>query len=386
MEAKGTIFLEDATGSESKNGFSLMLKPVGALCNLGCSYCYYQVSQGATPKMTPNLLECAIRSYSDACNEEELHFIWHGGEPLLAGLGFFRKAVELERRYCKGRKIFNSIQTNGTLLNPEWADFFRDNNFLVGLSIDGPIDIHNSFRKDRGGFDSFDKVLNALKMLRDRVVNFNTLTTVNRASEGRGAEVYTFLKGQGSRFMQFLPVMEFGPASSASISANGFGRFMSDIFDIWVKEDVGRVYVQLFDATLAAWCGLPSGLCTLGRRCGGTAVIEHNGDVYLCDHCVDTAIGNIQQTSLKEIMSKPEVESFAAEKAATLPRRCLDCQWLPACYGECPVHRKDGINALCEGYRLFFSHAAEKFDRMRTLLLSGHAPAEIMNNFCNFAP
>lgn len=379
QQQKGTLHLDDAI--RPGGGFSLMLKPVGSGCNLGCRYCYY-LSRSDAGKMSPEVLETAIRSYAEACDGPELQFIWHGGEPLLAGLDFFKEAVALERRYAGGRRVYHSIQTNGTLINPDWAAFFRDHHFLVGLSIDGPRDLHDRYRQGRGGEPCFERVAAAAQLLREAGVSFNTLTTVNHAGEGRGAEVYAFLKGLGCHHMQFLPVLEFGPAADTSVSAEGFGRFMADIFDVWVREDVGRYYVQLFDAALAAWCGLPPGLCTLGRRCEGTAVVERTGDVYACDHCVDAAhrLGNLMETPLRELMAAESVERFAARKTASLPRRCLGCPWLPACQGECPQHRDPatGLNALCGGYRLFFGHAAPMLDRMRALLAAGRAPAEIM--------
>ena len=371
-----TLHLEDA--ARGIPGFSLMVKPVGALCNLGCRYCYYSdVADGA--KMSLPVLEATIRSYAEACEGPELQFLWHGGEPLLMGLDFYRKALELERRYAGGRPVVNSLQTNGTLITDEWAAFFRENDFLVGLSIDGPRDLHDRYRRDRGDGPSFDRVLAGWNRLHDAGVEVNTLTTVNHASEGRGAEVYAFLKDIGSHFMQFLPVMEFGPAAAMSVSGEAFGRFMADVFDVWVRQDVGQYYVQLFDAALAAWCGLPPGLCTLGRRCEGTVVIEHNGDIYPCDHVVPGhRIGNLQETPLRELVTREVFERFAARKMASLPRLCLSCQWLPACNGECPQHRLGGINGLCAGYRLFFEHAAPSLDRMRALLAVGRAPAEIM--------
>lgn len=380
MDPQRTIHWEDAV--RPAPGFSLMVKPAGSVCNLGCRYCYY-LSQPSGRRMGLELLETVLRSYAEACPGPELNIVWHGGEPLLMGLDFFRQAVALERRYAGERPVFNSLQTNGTLLSPAWAAFFRAHNFLVGLSIDGPRDLHDRYRLDGSGKPSFERVIKGLQMLRDEGVTFNTLTTVNRASEGRGAEVYTFLKQQGSRHMQFLPVLETGPAAAASVSAEGFGRFMADVFDCWVQEDVGRCYVQLFDAALAAWCGLPAGVCTLGRRCEGTAVVEHNGDVYLCDHCADAVhrLGNLLETPLRVLMDRPEVERFAADKTAALPPRCRRCPWLPACNGECPQHRgPDGLNALCEGYRHFFTHAAPALDRMRALLASGRAPAEILGS------
>ena len=380
-QPQASIHLEDAAYLSQPSRFSLMLKPIGAQCNLGCRYCYYSETGGAGPRMTLPVLEAAVRSFAQTTQAPELQFIWHGGEPLLMGLDFFQKAVELELRYAGDKAVFNSIQTNGTLLSPAWAAFFRDHHFLVGLSIDGPQDLHDRYRLDRGGQPTFQRVLAGLKMLQDAGVQYNTLTTVNHASEGRGAEVYAFLKSLGCQYMQFLPVLEFGPAAGTSVSGTAFGRFMADIFDVWIRQDVGRHFVQLFDAALAAWCGLPPGLCTLGRRCEGTVVVEHNGDVYACDHAVHpgSRIGNLMETPLQELMKREAFEHFAARKTASLPRRCLSCPWLPACNGECPQHRSaaDGRNGLCDGYRLFFEHAAPALDRMRALLAAGRAPAEI---------
>jgi len=390
------IHFEDAA-QPAPRGFSLMLKPAGALCNLGCTYCYYldkgpQTAAGGGARMSLSALEHIIRSYCEACEGPELQFIWHGGEPLLMGPDFFRAAIELERRYALGRPVFNSIQTNGLLLSPEWAELFRQANFLVGISIDGPQEVHGRYRMDRGGAPVFERVVAAVELLRDAGVQFNTLTAVSRASEGRGAEVYRFLKSLGSRHMQFLPVVEYvrfrgkkarplivepkpeagGAPAPWSVSGPDFGQFMADIFDEWIRSDIGTVYVQLFDAALAAWCGLPPGVCTLSRRCEGTAVVEQNGDLYPCDHFVYPAyrIGNLFETPLRELMERPEWERFAARKLSTLPGRCQRCPWLPACNGECPQHRDpgSGVSALCEGYRLFFSHAAPQLDRLRAEL------------------
>ena len=365
------IHLEDAAGLSNPARFGLMIKPVGALCNLGCTYCYYSGTASTGPRMSLPVLENVIRSFSETTEASELHFLWHGGEPLLMGLDFYKEAVRLERKYAGEKNVFNSIQTNGTLLTPAWAGFFRENRFLVGLSLDGPRDLHDRYRKSRGGEPSFDRAIEGLKRLQDVGVQYNTLTTVNHAGEGRGAEVYAFLKGLGSHYMQFLPVLEYGAAAGTSISGEGFGRFMADIFDVWVQADVGQYYVQLFDAALAAWCGLPPGLCTLGRRCEGTLTVEHNGDVFACDHAVPgSRLGNLLETPLRELVAREDLERFAARKMASLPRRCLSCPWLPACNGECPEHRPagGGLNGLCEGYRYFFNHAAPVLDRMRARL------------------
>ena len=389
MMSSGTLPLAEAARLQQAPSFDLMLKPVGPRCNLGCSYCYYigkaALYGGRQQRMSTEVLETAVRSYLDATEAPEPLFVWHGGEPLLAGMDFFGRAIEFQRRYSGGRRIRNAIQTNGTLLTPEWASFLRENRFLVGISIDGPKDLHERYRGP-----CFSKVMEGLKLLQDNGVEFNTLTTVNRASEGRGKEVYGFLKEAGSRYMQFLPVVEYlSPESRRpaawSVSAEGFGRFMTDIFDDWVRHDVGSCFVQLFDSTLAAWCGQNAAVCTLGRSCQPTAVVEHNGDVYACDHCVSPSskLGSVLQEPLKEMMARDDVTRFALGKYASLPQRCMRCGYLPACHGECPRHRdpETGISALCGGYRLFFDHTARAFDRMRDLLMQGRAPGKIMLDF-----
>lgn len=385
--------------------FNIMLKPAGSLCNLSCAYCYYldksALYGGREPRMSPEVLEGVTRAYIAANDVPEVQFVWHGGEPLLLGLDFFRKAVAYQKKWADGKKVFNSIQTNGVLLDAAWARFFRENGFLVGLSLDGPEDIHDRYRLDRGGAPTFSRVMSGLNLLRSEGVEFNTLTTVSRAGEGRGAEVYQFLKASGSRYMQFLPVMEFvrlkgrnarpevvepGTPGAVpafwSVSARGFGEYMTDVFDAWVKADVGRCYVQLFDSVLAAWCGQEAGVCVFSRSCSGNAVIEHNGDLYLCDHFVYPRyrLGNVLERPIRELMEQEQVTRFALGKTASLPQRCIRCPYLPACNGECPQHRDPvtGINVLCDGYRHFFDHVAPAMDRMRYLLSQGRAPAEIM--------
>ena len=405
MRSGQAIPLEDAARLTGPSAFNIMLKPAGSLCNLNCAYCYYldkaEIYGGKEPRMTLDVLEQVTRAYIQANDVPEVQFVWHGGEPLVMGLDFFRKAVDFQRRYADGKTVFNSIQTNGTLLNADWARFFRENNFLVGLSLDGPQDIHDRYRLDRGGAPTFSRVMAGLKQLQDKGVEFNTLSKVSRAGEGRGAEVYQFLKETGSRYMQFLPVVEFvrlrgrkarpqivepgTPGATPafwSVSAPGFGKFVCDVFDTWVRQDVGRYFVQLFDSTLSAWCGRREGVCVFGKTCQGNAVIEHNGDLYACDHFVYPRyrLGNVLQTPIRELMAQPAVADFAYRKWTTLPRRCQQCPYLPACHGECPQHRdaQTGVNVLCEGYRMFFDHAAPVFDRMRQLLLQGRAPAEVM--------
>lgn len=414
---KDTLTLEDAMRITGPRAFNIMLKPIGSLCNLDCNYCYYldkaSIYGGREPRMDMDMLETVIKEYIAANDVPDVTFNWHGGEPLILGLDFYRKAVELERKYADGKNVHNTIQTNGTLITPEWADFFRANGFLVGISLDGPADIHDRYRRDKGGFPTFDKVVRGLDQLRRAGVEFNTMTTVNKASEGRGLEVYQFLKSTGTRFMQFMPVVEHvkypldpkgkpmkyarpyivAPSETGARLANwsvgdiAYGRFLCDIFDYWVRNDVGSCFVNLFDATLARWCGVPPGTCVLAETCGGNSVIEHNGDFYPCDHFVytDRLLGNIKDRTIVEMMDSPEQVRFGIDKRNTLPGKCRRCEWLRLCNGECPKHRfgftgsgEPGLNALCGGYSMFFSHTAPYMEKMKELLLARQSPAGVM--------
>jgi uncharacterized protein len=403
------LLLEDAVRITGPAAFSIMIKPAGSLCNLDCHYCYYldkaDIYGGREPRMTVEMLETVVRDYIAANDVPEVQFNWHGGEPLVMGLDFYRKALEFQRKYADGKTVFNTLQTNGTLLDAAWADFFRENHFLIGLSLDGPKDIHDKYRKDKGGQSSFDRVMDGLRILRSREVAFNTLSTVNKASEGRGLEVYQFLKSVGSQYMQFLPVVEHvtarksarphivDPATDGaqlafwSVSASGFGRFMCDIFDYWVRNDVGRYYVGLFDATLAGWCGVQPGTCIYGPTCGGNSVLEHNGDLYPCDHFVypKYRLGNIGQQSIRSMMESAVQVRFGIDKRNTLPTKCFRCKYLHLCNGECPKHRfnrtesgETGLNALCEGYYRFFEHSAPYMQKMQELLAQELPPAYVI--------
>ena len=382
-----------------------MLKPVGSRCNLRCSYCYYldkaSYYGGREPVMELPLLERCIRDFCESCDLPELTVEWHGGEPLLAGMEFFRSALQLERKYSGGRPVHNTLQTNGTLLNNEWALFFHDNNFLIGLSLDGPEDIHDRFRHTVSGGGTFRSVMHGLEALHRCRVEFNTLTTISRAGEGRGAEVYRFLKSAGSRYMQFMPVYEhIVPVSSCmtaarvafpaekgsymapwSVSPLAFGTYLCDIFDEWVRKDVGEYFVLTFDAALASWCGVEPGICTFCGSCGGNLTVEHNGDIYPCDHFVypQYRLGNVRDMSLRTAALSPSQALFGTAKRNSLPRKCLVCRWLRVCNGGCPKHRFDrGLNSLCEGYAMFYSHAAPAMDKMKALLSEGRAPSEIV--------
>ena len=350
--------------------------------------------------MTEQMLETLVREYIAANEVQDVYFNWHGGEPLLLGKDFYRKALAFEEKYANGKKIHNTIQTNGILLDREWAELFRRHGFLVGISIDGPREIHDRYRKDKGGQPTFDRVLRGVDLLRSSGVEFNTMTTVNKASEGHGPEVHRFLKSLGSRYMQFMPVVEHvkegrivDPAEEGaqiapwSVSATGFGQFLCDIFDEWVRQDVSQYFVGQFDAALAAWCGAPPGICVFGETCGGNAVIEHNGDLYPCDHFVypKYRLGNIAETPIRELMGSDAAVRFGIDKRNSLPTACHQCKWRFACNGECPTHRfsrtdlgETGLNTLCGGYKLFFSHIAPYMDYMKSLLLRGLSPAGVI--------
>ena len=399
-----TLTLNDAVRLTGPASFNLMLKPAGSQCNLACKYCYYldkaEIYGGREPVMSEAMLETVVREYIAANGVADVTFNWHGGEPLVLGLDFYRKALALQQKYAGGKTIHNTIQTNGVLLNREWADFFAQNGFLVGLSIDGPRDIHDKYRRDRGGAPTFDKVMNAVRLLQTSGVEFNTMTTVNAASEGRGLEVYHFLKALGSRYMQFMPVVEHvkagrivDPSESGaqiapwSVGATAFGRFLCDIFDEWVRNDVGRIFIGQFDAALASWCRVPTGICVYSETCGGNAIIEHNGDVYPCDHFVypKYKLGNIAEKTIPEMMASDAMVRFGIDKRNSLPAACRQCRWRFACNGECPKHRfnrtergETGLNALCAGYKLFYSHIGPYMDVMKDLLSHHMSPAGVM--------
>ena len=417
MKRDDTLTLQDALRLGGPLAFNLMIKPAGSLCNLDCNYCYYldkaELYGGREPRMSPEMLETVVREYIRANEVPEVTFNWHGGEPLILGLDFYRQAIALQKQYADGKVIRNTLQTNGTLLTREWADFFAENGFLVGVSLDGPASVHDRYRRDKGGAPSFDRVVRGVGLLAESGVEFNTLSTVNKASEGHGLDVYRFLKTLGSRYMQLLPVVEHvkypsdgsgrirrearprivDPSEEGAVLAKwsvgslAFGRFLCDIFDEWVRNDVGRIFVGQFDAALACWCGVQPGICAYGETCGGNAVIEHNGDVYACDHFVYPRyrLGNVATEDLRRMMTSKAQVRFGIDKRNALPGKCHRCEWLRACGGECPKHRfsrtesgETGLSALCEGYQLFFRHIAPYMDRMKWLLSNGEAPAGII--------
>lgn len=368
----------------------VMIKPVGALCNLDCTYCYYldkkKLYTGDIARMDIELLEKFTEQYITAnLRADEISFCWHGGEPLLAGLDFFKKAVSLQKKYNPGKQISNSLQTNGTLINQDWVEFFRENNFLVGVSIDGPQAIHDSYRQSKRGQGTFTEVLKGIEMMYKGGVQYNTLTTVNNVNQDHGREIYLFLKSIGSYHMQFLPVLEYiksgivppgTPGSHVapwSVSSQKYGEFLCDIFDLWSNGDVGIRFNPFFESVLANYLGIPPGICAWCETCGNNVALEWNGDVYLCDHFVypEYKIGNIADMPFSQMACSDKLFRFGMGKRNGLPDRCFRCAFYRLCYGECPKHRflttvdgQPGLNALCEGYKHFFAYTEAWFIKM----------------------
>ncbi len=390
-----------------------MTKPVGPLCNLNCKYCFYLEKQRLFPaghslRMADDVLERYIRHYIESQPTEEVQFAWQGGEPTLLGVGFFKKAVALQKRFANGRRIQNAFQTNGTLLDDDWGAFLHENQFLVGISIDGPRHIHDVYRTDKGGEPSFDQVVRGIEILKKHRVEFNTLTVVNRRNARHPLAVYRFLKQIGSGYIQFIPIVEredetadglAGPpdpndetsldhhVTPWSVRPIDYGNFLVSIFREWVKKDVGRIFVQMFDATLASWAGERPGLCVFAPKCGTGLAMESNGDVYSCDHYVypEYRIGNIMKGDFQEMIGSQKQTKFGNDKSDALPDCCRRCAYRFACNGGCPKHRflrssdrEPGLNYLCAGYRKFFRATEPHMKTMTRLLRAGRAPAEVM--------
>ncbi len=389
----------------------VMLKPVGSLCNLACDYCYYLekanlYAENRNHVMSEELLERFVKEYIESQTMPQVMFTWHGGETLIRPLSFYRKAIELQKRYAQGRQIDNSIQTNGILLTDGWCRFFKENNFLVGISIDGPQEFHDEYRRDKMNRPSFTKVMRGIELLKKHDVDFNCMAVVNDYNVDYPLEFYRFFKEIGCQFIQFTPIVERIrknepklklatvenkeeeiEIASFSVNPKKWGEFLCAVFDEWVKEDVGEIFVQLFDATLANWVGEKPGVCTMAKTCGHAGVMEFNGDVYSCDHFVfpDYRLGNIYSKPLVSMMYSDRQLKFGSDKFDTLPQQCRECDMLFACYGECPKNRfaKDkygnrGLNYLCEGYYAFFQHVAPYMDFMKQELLAERAPANVM--------
>ncbi len=374
--------------------FYVMVKPVGSSCNLSCSYCYYLSKEKG--RMSDALLEEFIRQNIEAQTQSEILFTWHGGEPLLLPLIYYARALELQQKYAHGRHIDNCLQTNGTLLNDEWCQFFRVHNFLIGISIDGPEPMHNTFRQD------FEHTLRGIRLLQKHGVEWNAMATVNSRNADNPIEFYHFFKDLGCKYLQFTPVVErTNPqqasesvamnseewAKNASITTESvepvqWGRFLTGLYDEWIKEDVGNIFIQLFDATLANWVGQPPSLCSMSALCGLSPALQPDGSLYSCDHFVFPSykLGNIHHQTIAEMMYGQQQQRFMRTKVDSLSQRCRECDYLFACHGECPRNRflSGNENYLCEGYRMFFRHVSPTMNFMAQELAAGRAPSNVM--------
>ena len=389
----------------------VMLKPAGAHCNLACKYCYYLEKNKLYPTaqrhlMSDEMLEQFTREYIEAQTMNQVLFTWHGGEPLLRSIDFYRKALSLQQKYAGGRRIDNVIQTNGTLLTDEWCEFFAQNHWLVGISIDGPQPDHDHYRLTAAGKPSWQKVMQGIKLLKKHGVEWNAMAVVNADNANHPLEFYRFFKENGCQFLQFTPIVERLTRhedgrtlasladkdeislSEASVTPEQWGYFLCAIFDEWVRKDVGKIFVEIFDCTLANWMGISPGICAYSKECGHAGVMEHNGDVYSCDHFVfpEYKLGNIRDHSLIDMLYGEQQQEFSRLKHSSLPRQCKECDMEFACHGECPKNRfmKDkygdsGLNYLCPGYYHYYQHVAPYMDYMKQELMSQRPPSNIMN-------
>jgi uncharacterized protein len=411
------------TSSNAPNYFHVLAKPTGAICNLDCKYCFFLSKEmlypGSRFHMADELLETYIRQTIEAQNALEVSIAWQGGEPTLMGLDFFRRSIEYEKRYKKpGQTLQNTMQTNGVGLDEEWCEFFRENNFLIGLSLDGTREMHDAYRVDKGGHGTFDRVMSAVRLMQKHHVEFNILTTVHAANAGRPLDLYRFLRDEvGTKFIQLIPIVERATpelitlankgwgdthkdrplytqtgnlVTERTVSSDQWGRFLIAIFDEWVRRDVGNVFIQMFDAALASWVGAPASMCIFAETCGDAVALEHNGDVYSCDHFVEPRylLGNIQKQHLVQLVGSDRQRKFGAAKRDTLPRYCLECEVRFACHGECPRNRfietpdgEAGLNYLCAGYKAFFNHIDRPMKMMAELLRRGRYADEVMQIF-----
>ena len=389
----------------------VMLKPAGSLCNLRCKYCYYLekrklYQQNPNNIISDHMLEKFIKEYIEAQSTPQVLFTWHGGETLMRPIAFYKRALELQRIYGRGRQIDNCIQTNGTLITDKWCEFFKENNFLVGVSIDGPQEFHDEYRRTSMGQPTFLKVMAGIKLLNKHRVEWNALAVVNDFNADYPLDFYNFFRDIECRYIQFSPIVERivnrpdgltlapgmtpgGTLTDFSVTPEQWGNFLCTIFDEWVKTDVGTYFVQIFDSTLANWVGEQPGVCTLAKECGHAGVMEFNGDVYSCDHFVypEYRLGNLATRTNTEMMYSEQQNQFARLKHQLLPQQCRECQFEFACHGECPKNRfvddcygNPGLNYLCQGYHQFFSHVAPYMDFMKRELDAKRPPANIMNH------
>ena len=389
----------------------VMLKPAGAHCNLACKYCYYLEKNNLyqnTPRhlMSDEMLEQFTREYIEAQTMPQVLFTWHGGEPLMRSIDFYKKALALQQKYAHGKQIDNVIQTNGTLLTDEWCEFFAQNHWLVGISIDGPQEYHDHYRVTPAGKPSWEKVMQGISLLKKHRVEWNAMAVVNAYNAEHPLEFYHFFRDNGCQYLQFTPIVERLtehedgrtlasladnreiPLADASVTPEQWGNFLCTIFDDWVRHDVGKTFVEIFDCTLANWMGVLPGICAYSKECGHAGVMEHNGDVYSCDHFVfpEYKLGNIREQSLIDMLYGEKQQAFSRLKHTSLPRQCKECDMEFACHGECPKNRfeKDkygepGLNYLCQGYYQYYSHVAPYMDFMKRELLAQRPPANIMN-------
>jgi uncharacterized protein len=390
--------------------FSILVKPRGPICNLDCAYCYYlskeQLYPGSTFRMSDELLDSYIRQYIASQPGPEVIFAWQGGEPTLMGLDFYRRAVALQRRYCPpGKFISNTLQTNGLFLDDAWCGFFKQHDFLIGLSLDGPQAMHDAYRLDKGGKPTFKRVMAGLRQLQAHQVQYNILTTVHAANAPYPLEVYRFLRDDaGAEFIQFIPIVERRklatgsseqPVTERSVGGKQYGEFLVAVFDEWTRRDVGKVYVQLFDVALGVWYGQPASLCVFAETCGSALAMEHNGDLYACDHFVQAEyyLGNIQEKALGSLARSAAQREFGQAKRDRLPKYCRECPVRFICNGGCPKNRfiltpegEPGLNYLCEGYKTFFTHIDEAMRFMAAELHAGRPPANVMRYFARKKP
>ena len=389
----------------------VMLKPAGAHCNLACKYCYYLEKNNLYQNshrhlMTDEMLEQFTREYIEAQTMPQVLFTWHGGEPLMRSIDFYKKALALQKKYAHGKQIDNVIQTNGTLLTDEWCEFFAKNHWLVGISIDGPQEYHDHYRVTPAGKPSWEKVMQGIQLLKKHRVEWNAMAVVNAYNAEHPLEFYHFFRDNGCQYLQFTPIVERLtehedgrtlasladdreiPLADASVTPEQWGNFLCTIFDDWVRHDVGKTFVEIFDCTLANWMGVLPGICAYSKECGHAGVMEHNGDVYSCDHFVfpEYKLGNIKDQSLIDMLYGEKQQAFSRLKHTSLPRQCKECDMEFACHGECPKNRfeKDkygepGLNYLCQGYYQYYSHVAPYMDFMKRELLAQRPPANIMN-------
>ena len=389
----------------------VMLKPAGAHCNLACKYCYYLEKNNLYQNshrhlMSDEMLEQFTREYIEAQTMPQVLFTWHGGEPLMRSIDFYKKAMELQKKYAHGKQIDNVIQTNGTLLTDEWCEFFAKNHWLVGISIDGPQEYHDHYRVTPAGKPSWEKVMQGIQLLKKHRVEWNAMAVVNAYNAEHPLEFYHFFRDNGCQYLQFTPIVERLtehedgrtlasladdreiPLADASVTPQQWGNFLCTIFDDWVRHDVGKTFVEIFDCTLANWMGVLPGICAYSKECGHAGVMEHNGDVYSCDHFVfpEYKLGNIRELSLIDMLYGEKQQAFSRLKHTSLPRQCKECDMEFACHGECPKNRfeKDkygepGLNYLCQGYYQYYSHVAPYMDFMKRELLAQRPPANIMN-------